>query len=406
MRVVVREAEPRDYAGYCALAEDLDRLHRDRHPEIYREPGGPVRDRPYFDGLLADPDVALFVAEPAASPCRAEGAEPGDFPLLGYVQVVLRESPPIPVMHPRRIAFIDSVVVAPHGRGSGAGRALMDRASGWAEERGARTIELAVYEFNQAAIGFYRGLGYATILRRMCKATGAPSRPDAPDPDALPGDDVREAYTRWAPSYDDDVNRTRDLDRDILPELLEGIRVGTLLEIGCGTGKNTPFLAALAGRVLAIDFSEGMLRVARERVRTANVRFALADLTRPWPVRAGSVDLIACNLVLEHVRDLGVIFSEAARVLAPGGRFRICELHPERQARGTQARGAGASPIAAFVHRIPDFLRAAELAGLVLCELREWRHEDDLPPSEPPRPPRLLTLGFEKRDASPPSPMI
>ena len=173
----------------------------------------------------------------------------------------------------------------------------------------------------------------------------------------------------------------------------------TVVEIGCGTGKNTAFLAARAERILALDFSPRMLGVAREKVRRetvpGRVLFAVADATDGWPCRGVSADLVTCNLVLEHVADLAPVFAEARRVLAPGGRLFVSELHPERQLRGTRARferSGATTEIEAFVHPVEEFLEAAEAAGFRLAQRREWWHEEDR--GEPLKPPRVISFLF------------
>ncbi len=205
---------------------------------------------------------------------------------------------------------------------------------------------------------------------------------------------IQDAYTNWSATYDEDHNRTRDLDRQVTEETLGGQRLSTIVEIGCGTGKNTALLAQLGGQVRGLDFSAGMLARAQEKVRAANVTFAQADLTQRWPVADGWAELVVCNLVLEHIEDLRFIFGQAARVLAVGGRFFICELHPFRQYGGTVAtfqRGAESILIEAYVHHISDFLAAAEEHGLALASLREWWHEED-----GGKPPRLVSFVFER----------
>lgn len=202
---------------------------------------------------------------------------------------------------------------------------------------------------------------------------------------------VADAYTAWSATYDADANRTRDLDADVTRGALGARRVRSLLEIGCGTGKNTALYAGIADRVLAVDFSAGMLATARRKIDAPNVRFAHADLTARWPCDDASVDLVACNLVLEHVEHLPPVFAEAARCLGAGGAFFVSELHPFRQYEGTQARFVDAGDetvhVPAFVHHVSDFLDAAAHAGLSVVALREWWHADDVN-----RPPRLLTL--------------
>jgi len=205
---------------------------------------------------------------------------------------------------------------------------------------------------------------------------------------------IQDAYTNWSLTYDEDRNRTRDLDQQVTYSTLSGQHLGSIVETGCGTGKNTGFLAEIGDKVTALDFSAGMLARARAKVQAANVTFVEADLTQVWPVEDRSADLVVCNLVLEHIENLHFIFAEAARVLLPGGRYFVCELHPFRQYQGTQAtfqHGDGAVLIDAYVHHISDFLAAAEASGLSLAGLKEWWHAED-----EGKPPRLASFVFVK----------
>jgi len=205
---------------------------------------------------------------------------------------------------------------------------------------------------------------------------------------------IDQMYSDWSATYDSDRNLTRDLDRTVTQRLLSESRPMTILEIGCGTGKNTAFLAGQAGRLHALDFSAGMILKARQRLQASNVSFTLANLTRSWPFAPGFANLIACNLVLEHIADLPPVFWQAHRALSNGGRLFISELHPFRQYQGTQAtfqRTGAPVQIPAFVHHISDFLEAAAGAGLSLSYLNEWWHSEDKG-----KPPRLVTFLFEK----------
>lgn len=205
---------------------------------------------------------------------------------------------------------------------------------------------------------------------------------------------VQKAYNEWSAIYDSNENLTRDLDQKITRETLAGQRFDSILELGCGTGKNTAFLVDIGSAVHALDFSEGMIGKAKEKVRAGNIRFSMADLTKRWPCDHESYDLIVCNLVLEHIEDLSHIFSEAARTLQPKGRFFINELHPFKQYGGTKARferGANVVEVDVFVHHISEFTNAAQASGLRLVNLNECWHEADAN-----NPPRLVSFIFEK----------
>jgi malonyl-CoA O-methyltransferase len=137
-----------------------------------------------------------------------------------------------------------------------------------------------------------------------------------------------------------------------------------------------------------------MIEQARQNLSFDNVRFRVTDITQPWPVEASSVDLVTCNLVLEHIENLGFVLSEAARVLARDGRIFISELHPFRQYRGVVARferDHQRIEVPAFVHHISDFLNAAAANGLYLTRLEEFWHADDQD-----KPPRLIAFMFGK----------
>jgi ubiquinone/menaquinone biosynthesis C-methylase UbiE len=209
--------------------------------------------------------------------------------------------------------------------------------------------------------------------------------------------EVAHAYDRWSRRYDDDRNATRDLDAQVLREAPLDLAGARVLELGCGTGKNSAWLATHAVELVALDFSAGMLAVARRRVQSPTARFVEHDITRPWPVESSTMDAVVGNLVLEHIRDLASVYAEVARVLKPGGRLFLCELHPYRQLRGGQAHFLDVEtnamvPVTAFPHTVSEYVNGALDAGFILRRLGEWL-EDDAPPEAPPR---LLSLLFER----------
>jgi malonyl-CoA O-methyltransferase len=205
---------------------------------------------------------------------------------------------------------------------------------------------------------------------------------------------IQEEYNIWSISYDTDKNLTRDLDEIVTKENFEKLHFKTILEFGCGTGKNTKLFSQISENVIAVDFSEGMINKAKEKIQANNVKFLTADITKKWPDEIQSAELITCNLILEHVYDLNFIFSEASRKLLSGGKIYVSELHPFRQYQGKKARFEKEGKtihINSYVHNISDFINAASTNNLKLLAINEWWHKED-----ENKLPRLITIIFEK----------
>ncbi len=140
---------------------------------------------------------------------------------------------------------------------------------------------------------------------------------------------VAADYDEWAETYDTVANRTRDLAGEVLRKIDLKVQDKLVIEVGCGTGRNTAWLVASnAANIVALDFSEGMLSRARARVDDARVSFVQQDVRATWPVANASADVVIVMLVLEHVENLQPVFAEAARALRASGELFICELHP------------------------------------------------------------------------------
>lgn len=206
--------------------------------------------------------------------------------------------------------------------------------------------------------------------------------------------EIDKAYNLWAAQYDSNRNRTRDLDATATRQTLEKFNFSRVIELGCGTGKNTEYLLTKAEDIISIDFSEEMLTVAKQKIRDSRVQFRKADIKKEWELKDDSADLITCSLVLEHIEDMDPVFEQATQKLQQKGLFFVCELHPAKQTAGSKARfetETGVLELTVFVHTISDYLKAAGRSGLELVELEEWcdgTGENEIP--------RLISFVFKK----------
>ncbi|HEX8657323.1 MAG TPA: class I SAM-dependent methyltransferase [Hymenobacter sp.] len=206
---------------------------------------------------------------------------------------------------------------------------------------------------------------------------------------------VQTAYNTWAGTYDAVLNKTRDLEATVIRHLLADVAVAEAVEIGCGTGKNTEWLAAKATHLTAVDFSAEMLAKAQAKATRRNIRFQRADITQEWSFVNSPADLITCSLVLEHIPNLGLVFEQASRVLKPAGLFYIGELHPFKQYQGSKARfdnGHGVVEIECFTHHVSEYVALARNSGFKCLELQEWFDNDDTGTV-----PRIIAFLFQKK---------
>lgn len=193
---------------------------------------------------------------------------------------------------------------------------------------------------------------------------------------------IEKAYNIWAAQYDTNSNKTRDLDKISTIETLNNFEFSRVIELGCGTGKNTKYLLQKADKVISIDFSQEMLNKAKVKIQDHRVTFKKVDLTTKWPIENGYADLITCSLVLEHIKDkdLDTFFNQANNKLKNGGIFFISELHPFKQYSGSKAKFEtenGTQELETYTHHISEYLSIATKNKFKLIELKEWFDEDN-----------------------------
>lgn len=205
---------------------------------------------------------------------------------------------------------------------------------------------------------------------------------------------TKQAYNIWAAQYDTNSNKTRDLEALALKLSLASVPFNKVLEIGCGTGKNTEWLMEKAALITAVDFSEQMLARAKDKISSNRVQFKQADITSRWNFRDGLYDLVTFSLVLEHIDNLDYVFNEVTKSLNQGGHVYIGELHPFKQYTGTKARfdtDEGTQLVECFNHNVSDFIQAGKKHGLALVELDEYFDDNNRT-----QIPRILTILLKK----------
>ncbi len=128
----------------------------------------------------------------------------------------------------------------------------------------------------------------------------------------------------------------------IAPERLEGM---TVLDLGCGAGRDAFVLAQLVGetgQVIGLDVTPEQLAVARAHeaghaaafgYAAPNTRFVEGRIEQlsASGIAPGSIDVIVSNCVINLCEDKGAVLGEVWRALKPGGEFYFSDVYADRR---------------------------------------------------------------------------
>ncbi len=176
--------------------------------------------------------------------------------------------------------------------------------------------------------------------------------------------DITEGYRLWSETYDRH-SRLSTIEEPTMQRLLDSMPPSLILDAACGTGRYSVYLAERGHRVIGIDRSSEMLVKARRK--RSQAEFGEGDLTA-LPLESASVDVAVCALALVHLPDMSGAVAELARVVRPGGRIILSDVHPFLILLGWQAQFRTASGDVAFMrlhaHLPSDYCEAYTAAGL------------------------------------------
>lgn len=144
--------------------------------------------------------------------------------------------------------------------------------------------------------------------------------------------EIRRAFTRAAPGYDEAAFLQREVTDRLLGRLdLIRIEPARILDLGCGTGRACEALKQRhrKAQVVGVDLAQAMARRARRRSRWMRPVAAVCSDARRLPLAANSFDLVFSSLMLQWVADRRACFDELRRVMRPGGVLLFTTFGPD-----------------------------------------------------------------------------
>lgn len=140
-------------------------------------------------------------------------------------------------------------------------------------------------------------------------------------------------FDKEAATWEDNPMRLK-LGTDIAKALTETVRWTpdmAVFDFGCGTGLQTLRLAPLVTSVTALDNSEGMLGVLRQKATAAGLTNVHAENSThfDWAGHRGHFDAGVCSIALHHIEDADALLTRFYDVLKPGGVLCLVDLDPD-----------------------------------------------------------------------------
>jgi SAM-dependent methyltransferase len=121
----------------------------------------------------------------------------------------------------------------------------------------------------------------------------------------------------WDTRYKDNELVWSGKPNIFLPPIVDGLGVGSALDLACGEGRNAIWLARLGWDVTGVDFSEVGIEKARDIAGDTEVNWIVDDVTDFTPYER--FDLVLIIYVHLAPQEMELLFSRAIAALSPGG---------------------------------------------------------------------------------------
>jgi len=145
---------------------------------------------------------------------------------------------------------------------------------------------------------------------------------------------IKENWDEMAQDYDEFTSPAGTYSNAIewahIKRILPTLRGRRVLDIGCGSGRFSYYFKEYCpSEIVGLDISDEMLALARSKAESdARIRFENGSTEDLSQFSDGYFDFVFSSTTMHYVKDLKKAFSEAFRVLSPGGSCILSLIHP------------------------------------------------------------------------------
>jgi len=147
---------------------------------------------------------------------------------------------------------------------------------------------------------------------------------------------IKSAYNKSATIYNDfvesEISHNSLAETPFVQQLMGKVKGLRILDICCGAGRYSIWMAQNGAHVTGIDFSEKLIELGRDKIKDTelNIEFVHADIEDVGFLEGEQYDGIICGMAIEYLSDIKTLFYKLSKIIKPKGWFIISSNHPIR----------------------------------------------------------------------------